>query len=166
MAWCCPGHCLPSDTDYILPSSKKLAKSDFEALSEFRYQLRRFLHFSEQAAESEGLTPQQYLLLLHIKGFPGRETATVGELAERLQVQPHGALALVARCEAAGLISRAQGEKDRRQVLISLTALGQERLEALATLHRAELQSLISVFQVANISTFNDKGQQDAAPST
>jgi DNA-binding MarR family transcriptional regulator len=153
-------------TDYILPSSKKLAKSDFEALSEFRYQLRRFLHFSEQAADSEGLTPQQYLLLLHIKGYPGRETATVGELAERLQVQPHGALALVSRCEAAGLISRVQGEKDRRQVLISLTAVGEERLEALATLHRTELQSLISVFQVANISTFNDQGQQDAAPST
>jgi hypothetical protein len=135
-------------TDDILPSSKKLAKSDFEALSEFRYQLRRFLHFSEQAAESEGLTPQQYLLLLHIKGYP------------------HGALALVSRCEAAGLISRVQGEKDRRQVLISLTVVGEERLEALATLHRTELQSLISVFQVANISTFNDKGQQDAAPST
>ena len=90
----------------------------------------------------------------------------MGELAERLQVQRHGALGLVSRCKAAGLISRVQGEKDRRQVLISLTALREERLEALATLHRTELQSLISVFQFANISTLNDKGQQDAAPST
>ena len=59
-----------------MPSSKILSKSDFEALSEFRYQLRRFLRFSEQAAESEGLTPQQYLLLLHLKGLPGHDTAT------------------------------------------------------------------------------------------
>jgi DNA-binding MarR family transcriptional regulator len=149
-----------------VPSTKKLAKADFEALSEFRYQLRRFLRFSEQAAESEGLTPQQYLLLLHLKGMPGRETATVGELAERLQVQPHGALALVNRCEAAGLIVRSEGTSDRRQVVVSLTAAGEERLRCLAALHRAELQSLNEVFQVANISAFNDQEQHDASSST
>jgi DNA-binding MarR family transcriptional regulator len=148
-----------------VPSPKKLAKADFEALSEFRYQLRRFQRFSEQAAESEGLTPQQYLLLLHLKGMPGRETASVGELAERLQMLPHGALALVNRCESIGLISREEGTSDRRQVLVRLTASGEERLRRLAALHRAELQSLNSVFQVANISAFNDKGEQDAAPS-
>ena len=140
-----------------MPSSKKLSKSDFEALSEFRYQLRRFLRFSEQAAESEGLTPQQYLLLLHLKGLPGRDTATVGELAERLQVLPHGALALVNRCEAAGLVTRAEGASDRRQVLISITALGETKLRSLAALHRAEPKSLNGVFQVANISAFNDQ---------
>ena len=149
-----------------MASLKKLAKADFEALSEFRYQLRRFLRFSEQAAESEDLTPQQYLLLLHIKGMPGRETATVGELAERLQMLPHGALALVNRCEAIGLITREEGTSDRRQVLVCLTAVGEERLRCLAALHRAELQSLNSIFQVANISAFNDKGQQDAASSS
>lgn len=138
-------------------SSKKLAKADFEALSEFRYQLRRFLRFSEQAAESEGLTPQQYLLLLHLKGLPGRDTATVGELAERLQVLPHGALALVNRCEAAGLITRTEGTRDRRQVLIGITASGEAKLRSLAALHRAELESLNGVFQVANISAFNDQ---------
>lgn len=148
-----------------MASTKKLAKADFEALSEFRYQLRRFLRFSEQAAESEGLTPQQYLLLLHIKGMPGRESATVGELAERLQVQPHGALALVNRCEAAGLIVRTEGASDRRQVFVSLTAAGEAHLRRLAALHRAELQSLNEVFQVANISAFNDKEQQDASTS-
>jgi DNA-binding MarR family transcriptional regulator len=141
-----------------MPSFKKLAKADFEALSEFRYQLRRFLRFSEQAAESEGLTPQQYLLLLHLKGMPGQETATVGELAERLQMLPHGALDLVNRCEAIGLITREEGTSDRRQVLVILTSLGEERLRRLAALHRAELQSLNGIFQVANISAFNDKG--------
>jgi DNA-binding MarR family transcriptional regulator len=140
-----------------VPSSKKLSKSDFEALSEFRYQLRRFLRFSEQPAESEGLTPQQYLLLLHLKGLSGRDTATVGELAERLQVLPHGALALVNRCEAAGLVTRAEGASDRRQVLISITALGETKLRSLAALHRAEPKSLNGVFQVANISAFNDQ---------
>jgi len=148
-----------------VPPSKKLTKADFQALSEFRYQLRRFLRFSEQAAESEGLTPQQYLLLLHLKGMPGRESASVGELAERLQMLPHGALALVNRCEAIGLILREEGANDRRQVLVSLTALAEERIRRLAALHRAELQSLNSVFQVANISAFNDKGEQDATSS-
>ena len=126
-------------------------------MSEFRYQLRRFLRFSEQAAESEGLTPQQYLLLLHLKGLSGRDTATVGELAERLQVLPHGALALVNRCEAAGLVTRAEGASDRRQVLISSIALGETKLRSFAALHRAEPKSLNGVVQVANISAFNDQ---------
>jgi DNA-binding MarR family transcriptional regulator len=147
------------------PRSGNLSKTDFEALSEFRYQLRRFMRFSEEAAEDEGLTPLQYLLLLHIKGFPGRETATVGELAERLQAQPHGVVALISRCEAAGLINRSKGASDRRQVHISLTAFGEERLARLATLHRTELQSIASVFQVANISAFNDREQEHAPPS-
>ncbi|HWW73154.1 MAG TPA: helix-turn-helix domain-containing protein, partial [Duganella sp.] len=82
-----------------------LAKDDFAALSEFRYQMRRFERFSEDAVQAQGITPLQYLLLLHIKGFPGRDWATVGELAERLQAKPHGVVALVSRCEAAGLVA-------------------------------------------------------------
>src|ERR1700754_1731073 len=86
--------------------AKPLAKADYESLSEFRYELRRFLRFSEDAAQREGLTPQQYQLLLHVKGYPGRDWATVGELAERLQTQQHGVVALVTRCVAAGLVVR------------------------------------------------------------
>ena len=142
-----------------MPRSRKLAKSDFEALSEFRYQLRRFLRFSELAVGREGLRPQQYLLLLHLKGLPGRETATVGELAERLQILPHGALALVNRCEEAGLITRAEDVSDRRQVRISMTAFGESKLRSLAALHRAELESLDGLFRVTNIFAFNDKGE-------
>jgi DNA-binding MarR family transcriptional regulator len=136
---------------------KKLNKADFEALSEFRYQLRRFLRFSENAAEAEGLTPLQYLLLLHIKGFPGRESATVGELAERLQAQHHGVVALVSRCESAGLVTRTPSITDRRQVNVCLTPLGEKRLQHLAELHRTELNSLANVFKVANISAFNNR---------
>ncbi|MFT4268701.1 MAG: MarR family winged helix-turn-helix transcriptional regulator [Xenophilus sp.] len=134
---------------------KHPAKSDLEALSEFRYQLRRFLRFSEKAAHAEGLTPQQHQLLLHVKGYPGRDWASVSELAERLQMQPHSALALVARCEALGLVLR-EGAQDRRQVLVSLSPDGEARLMRLAALHQRELRSLKEVFQVANISALSE----------
>jgi DNA-binding MarR family transcriptional regulator len=138
-------------------AAKSLTKTDYESLSEFRYQLRRFLRFSEDAAQSEGLTPLQYQLLLHVKGFPGREWATVGELADRLQTQPHGVVALVTRCEAIGLVARSPSKVDRRQVQVRLTAAGEKRLERLVEQHRVELKSLAHVFQVANISAFNDR---------
>lgn len=141
-----------------MPSSPiALAKADYEALSEFRYQLRRFLRFSEDAAQSEGLTPLQYQLLLHIKGYPGREWATVGELAHRLQTQQHGVVALISRCEAAGLVVRTVSAVDRRQVEVRLTVAGDTCLQRLARLHHTELRSLTGGFQVANISAFNDR---------
>lgn len=134
-----------------------LSKADFESLSEFRYQLRRFLRFSEEAAQGEGLTPQQYQLLLHVKGYPGRDWATVGELAERLQMLQHGVVALVGRCVVADLVTREPGESDRRQVIVRLTPTGETCLRRLAERHRAELQALSGVFQVAHISAFNDR---------
>ena len=130
---------------------KPPTKTELEALSEFRYQLRRFLRFSENAAHAEGLTPQQHQLLLHVKGYPGRDWATVGELAERLQMQPHSALALLARCESLGLVVR-ESSQDRRQVLVSLSPEGEARLMRLSVLHQRELRSLQDVFQVAKIS--------------
>jgi DNA-binding MarR family transcriptional regulator len=114
-------------------------KRDFEVLSEFRYQLRRFLRFSEELLRQKRITPLQYLLLLHIKGYPGRDWATVGELAERLQAHHHGAVALVSRCERAGLVKRRTSATDRRRVEIHLTAKGERCLDQLAQLHRAEL---------------------------
>jgi DNA-binding MarR family transcriptional regulator len=116
-----------------------LKKKDFEALSEFRYQLRRFLRFSEEAVRDQGVTPLQYLLLLHIKGFPGREWASVGELAEKLQSHHHGTVALVSRCEKLRLVKRRPSDEDRRRVEIHLTAKGERCIERLARVHRAEL---------------------------
>ena len=133
-----------------------LLKSEYEALSEFRYQLRRFLHFSEQAARSGGLTPLQYQLLLHVQGFPGRNWATVGELAERLQMKPHGTVALISRCEESGLVRRQTGTTDRRQVEIRLLPAGEKILERLAGLHKTELRSLKGTFRVDQITSFND----------
>jgi len=133
-----------------------LKKAHYEALSEFRYQLRRFLYFSETAATQAGLTPLQYLLMLHVKGFPGRDWATVGELADRLQMKHHGVVALLTRCEEAGLVVRRKSTTDRRRVEVHLQPKGAAQLERLAALHQAELRSLRNTFQVASITAFND----------
>lgn len=132
-------------------SRRALHKTDFEQLSEFRYQMRRFERFSERAAQSEGVTPLQYLLLLHIKGYPQREWATIGELTERLQAQHHGVVALVSRCEALGLVKRRTSETDRRQVEVHLEEAGETLLARLAAMHRAELKSLTGTFLVPQI---------------
>jgi DNA-binding MarR family transcriptional regulator len=137
-------------------ASLTLDKQQYEALSEFRYQLRRFLHFSETAAKAEGITPLQYLLLLHVRGFPGRDWATVGELSERLQLQHHGVVALLSRCVKNGFVIRKRSETDRRQVEVHLLPLGERHLEKLASLHEAELRSLQRTFRVARITAFNN----------
>ena len=131
--------------------NRAVRKQDFEQLSAFRYQMRLFERFSERAAQNEGITPLQYLLLLHIKGYPDRDWATVGELAERLQAHHHGVVALVTRCEALGLVERRHSSIDRRQVEVRLLNPGEKILLRLAELHRAELRSLSNTFQVPQI---------------
>jgi DNA-binding MarR family transcriptional regulator len=130
---------------------RALSKENFEQLSEFRYQMRRFERFSEQATQDEGITPLQYLLLLHIKGYPDRDWATIGELAERLQAQHHGVVALVSRCEALDLVRRKSSEIDRRQVEVHLLNTGEKILARLAELHQAELKSLSGSFRVPQV---------------
>ncbi|HEY2465302.1 MAG TPA: MarR family winged helix-turn-helix transcriptional regulator [Steroidobacteraceae bacterium] len=125
---------------------RTLEKSDFEGLSEFRYQMRKFERFSENASRANGITPLQYLLLLHIKGFPGREFAHVGELAERLQAKPHGVAALISRCELRGLVQRRPSARDGREVQVHLMRKGAGLLTRLAALHRAELRSIRGKF--------------------
>jgi DNA-binding MarR family transcriptional regulator len=132
--------------------SPALSKQDFSALSEFRYQMRRFERFSETAAQAEGITPLQYLLLLHIKGFAGRDWATVGELAERLQAQQHAVVTLVSRCEAAGLVQRRPNQEDRRRVEVHLLPASEALLQRLASVHRAELRALRDVITLPNLS--------------
>ncbi len=118
------------------PASFRMSKAEFERLADFRYQLRCFLRLDEELVRDGGITPLQYLLLLQIKGFPGRDWATVGELAERLQAQPHGVVSLVSRCEAIGLVRRQRSSEDKRRVEVSLTPKGAQHLELLALLHR------------------------------
>ena len=120
----------------------QLSKAQYEMLAAFRYQLRQFLHFSEQAARNAGLTPRQHQALLAIKGFPNRESITIGELAEQLHIAHHSAVGLVDRSVEQNLIVREQGLEDRRQVYIKLTDHGSEVLEQLSGAHRAEIRRL------------------------
>ncbi|MEO6753630.1 MAG: helix-turn-helix domain-containing protein, partial [Chthoniobacteraceae bacterium] len=83
-----------------MAARKRLSKSQYEVLAAFRFALRRFLRFSEDAATAAGITPQQHQALLAIKGFPARDRVTVGELAERLQIRHHSAVGLIDRLVA------------------------------------------------------------------
>ncbi len=123
------------DTDQEIPLV------EYQVLAEFRYQLRCFLHFSEQAARAAGLEPQQHQFLLTLKGLPEGRLATVGELAERLQIQHHSTVELVNRMVDRNLIERTRNERDQRKILISLTSYGEEVLHKLSLLHRTELRS-------------------------
>ncbi len=125
-----------------MPHRPATSKTEYEILAEFRYALRRFLRFSESAARGVGLTPRQHQALLAIRGFPGREQVTVGELAERLQIRHHSAVGLVDRLEAEKLIKRSPGADDRRRVYISLTPRGDAMIEKLSALHHDELRRL------------------------
>lgn len=129
------------------PSTATLSKSDFEALAAWRYELRRFLRFSEEAAAAEGLSPQQHQALLAIKGFPGRESMTIGELADQLQVRHHTAVGAVDRLVAEKLVTRKEARDDRRKVLVTLTKRGERLLSKLSSAHRDELRRLDPTFR-------------------
>ena len=114
--------------------------TDYQALAEFRYQLRRFLQFSEEQARQHGLEPQQHQALLTIKGLSDGSRPTIGELANRLGLRHHTAVELVNRMESASLIKRHPDPKDGRQILLSLTSQGAAKLRALSLAHHDELR--------------------------
>lgn len=118
----------------------KLTAAHYELLAEWRYALRQFLRFSEGAARAAGLTPQQHQAMLAIKGFPGREGITIGELAERLQIRPHSAVGLADRLVREKFARRVPGRRDRRQVHLALTPRGDAVLEKLSATHREQLR--------------------------
>jgi DNA-binding MarR family transcriptional regulator len=111
-------------------------------LAQFRYALRKFLRFSENAARRCGVTPQQHQLMLGVAGYTGRGSATVSELVEFLQERPHSVVGLVERAAQHGLVRRAQDKVDRRVVNVSLTASGKRILARLTTLHEEEAQGI------------------------
>ena len=135
---------------------RPLAKADLEQLAEFRYQLRRFLRFSEDISHRNGITMTQYLLLLQIAGYPGRDRATISELAERLQAKHHGVVSLVSRCETLGLVNRRANADDKRSVEVELTRKGQQSVARLAKLHSDELTSLQGEF-IVPVPTFRKR---------
>ena len=120
---------------------KKLTLSDYQALAEFRYQIRRFLHFSEQVVKQSGLERGQYQLMLAIKGMPAEVRPRIRELANRMQIRHHSAVELVNRLEAGGFVHRTRAHDDRREVLLALTPKGERVLGELAIHHHDELRS-------------------------
>jgi DNA-binding MarR family transcriptional regulator len=123
-------------------------KADYEELARFRYGMRLYMRFSERAVRMIGVTPQQYQLMLAIKGFPGKEWATVTELAERLQSSHNSVVGLVDRCEANGLVKRNPHPSDRRAVAVRLTERGDELLAQLVATHRTELRRLAEMLRL------------------
>lgn len=115
-------------------------QTEYRALADFRYTIRRYLRFSEQAARQSGLEPQQYQFLLAIKGMPDDVRTTVGELAERMQIQHHSTVELVDRMAERGLVVRKRGAEDRREVIVQLSAKGDKLLRELVMHHRNELR--------------------------
>ena len=113
----------------------------YRPLEDFRYEIRRFLNFSERAAREAGLEPQQHQALLSIKAARLGAKVTVGYLAERLQVQHHSAVELSGRLEEKKLIRRRRSGTDRREVLLSLTERGEELLRRLSNSHQSDLHS-------------------------
>jgi len=120
--------------------TERLVLADYESLAEMRYQIRRYLRFSEEASRKAGLEPRQYQLLLAIKGLPKDVRPRIGELAERLQIQHHSTVELVNRLSAGGYVRRHRKGDDRREVLLALTARGEKVLRKLFLHHRAELR--------------------------
>ena len=118
-----------------------MREADYTALAQFRRQLRTFLAFSEAAAQNAGLTPQQHQALLAIKGFPGGQI-TIGELAERVQVRHHSAVGLVDRLVLKKFVERQHHAKDRRQVSLALTKLGDQMLGNLSSAHKEQLRRI------------------------
>jgi DNA-binding MarR family transcriptional regulator len=113
---------------------------DYQALAEFRHQIRRFLHFSEQAARAAGLEPRQHQLMLALKGLPPNIRPRIGELASRLQIEHHSTVELVNRLSAGGFVRRHRDARDRREVLLSLTPHGEKLLRQLSVHHKSELR--------------------------
>lgn len=129
------------DIDQDVPMTDELNDADYRALAGFRFELRRFLGFSEQAATAAGLTPQQHQALLAIRAAE-HSRLLVGELAECLLLKPHSTSELVRRLESQGMVARRPDERDRRRVHIVLTPRAHEILNSLSLSHRAELRRL------------------------
>jgi DNA-binding MarR family transcriptional regulator len=124
-----------------METDDEISQGDYQALAELRYQIRRFVRFSEQVARNAGIEPQQHQLLLAVKGLPEGRTATITTLAERLQIQHHSTVELIDRLEERGFVERSRDEADQRRVIIKLTLQGEEMLQNLSRYTLTELRT-------------------------
>ena len=121
--------------------TEKITESEYMALAELRHGIRRFLQEGDATARQAGLEPQQYLLLLAIRGLPAGQEATIRVLAERLSLRHHSTVELIDRMEARGYVKRMRGREDRREVLISLQPRGEKLLEKVVEQRIIELRA-------------------------
>jgi DNA-binding MarR family transcriptional regulator len=135
----------------------RIGARTLEELAQFRYQLRRFLRFSEQEARAAGVTPQQHQLMLGVAGFTGRGWANISELAEFLQERHNAVVELVNRALKAGLVRKQATAGDRRVVRVELTQRGREILLRLSAQHRKELQRIRGRNAMAIIPRVDDR---------
>jgi DNA-binding MarR family transcriptional regulator len=119
----------------------EITTDEYRALAELRYRIRHFLHEGDAVAQASGLEPQQYLLLLTIRGLPRGDEATIRTLAERLALKHHSVVELIDRLEMHGYVRRSRGRDDRRRVLVSLLPRGERLLEQVARHRIGELRS-------------------------
>lgn len=136
----------------------RVPQTDLRALAAFRYELRCFLAFSEQAAREAGVEPQQHQLLLAIGGLPAGQRPNIRTLAERLCVQHHTAVALVDKVEERGFVRRERSREDKREVLVRLTDAGTDLLQQLSCKHRDHLQNVGPEMVAALGSILDDRG--------
>src|SRR5262249_11753870 len=135
---------------------------DYHALAEFRHEIRRFLRFSETAARSAGLEPQQHQLLLALKGLPPDKRPTISVLADRLQIQHHSAVELIDRLSKRGMVRRYRSRTDKRQVYVRLTHIGEGVLRQLSLHHLQELKSAGPVLARVLAAAIASANQSDA----
>jgi len=139
---------------------KTMRDVDYEALAQFRYQIRSFLAFSEAAAQGQGLTPQQHQALLGIKGFVNPAPATVGDVAKFLLIKHHSAVELMNRMEKLALIKRVPDPQDARRVHLRLTAKGEQKLRALSKMNLEELRRAASPALSRLLKSFQQPGEE------
>jgi DNA-binding MarR family transcriptional regulator len=129
-------------TKQSVKNGRSLRESEYRQLADFRYAIRTFLEFSEQAARGAGITPQQHQALLAIRGMTSEEGANLGFIAERLRVRHHSAVELVNRLVTAKLVVRNEDAADRRRVVVTLTPKAEKILQSLSATHIEELRRL------------------------
>lgn len=137
--------------------------SETRSLARVRYALRKFLSAGDDGARDLGLTPQQHQLLLGVAGFTGRGWASVGELAEFLQLRHHSAVELIDRVVALGLVERRPNPENRREVEVHLTPDGSEMIRALNSHHRRDLQALR---RMLNVYVLEQEGKVTLRPKS
>jgi DNA-binding MarR family transcriptional regulator len=134
---------------------KDVSTAGYRQLAEFRFRIRQFLHFSEEAARSCNIEPQQHQLLLGIKGLPNGIRPTVTALSQRLCIRHHSTVELVDRLVEQGAVTRRHNEQDRREVFIELTPHGEELLHRLSSLLWQELRVTGPALAVSLLAVVN-----------